>query len=127
MLLIEQLRVDVGDDATCRALPRRSTSRTPTPCRHRRARARPALQADLDAGFAAHLAPCLRDAAHAANGMAPGALLAVHLAEDVVEQHIGAARRIGAGIVADHRVEAERRLDRLAFEPAVRKRRAPTW
>ena len=37
----------------------------------------------------------------------------------MVQQHIGRARRIGAGIVADDGVEAEHRLDRIALEPAV--------
>ena len=63
----------------------------------------------------------LGDRAHAADGVAPGALLAVHLAEHVVQQHIGRAWRVRAGIVADHGVEAEGGLDRLALEPAVQK------
>ena len=79
---------------------------------------------DLDARLLAGLAHRLRDRAHAADGVAPRALLAVHLAEDVVEQHIGRARRVGAGEIADHRVEAERGLDRLALEPAVEEGRA---
>ena len=61
----------------------------------------------------------LGDGAHAADGVAPGALLAVHLAEHVVQQHIGGARRVGAGVVADDAVEAEGGLDRVALEPAV--------
>ena len=40
------------------------------------------------------------------------ALHAVHLAEAVMQQHIGRARRIGARIIADDGIEAERRLDR---------------
>ena len=51
--------------------------------------------------------------------VAPGALLAVHLAERVVQQHVGRARAVGTGVVAHHRVEAEGRLDRLALEPAI--------
>jgi hypothetical protein len=51
--------------------------------------------------------------------VAPGALDAVRLPEDVVEQDIGAAGRVGARVVADHRIEAEHRLDRIALEPAV--------
>ena len=51
--------------------------------------------------------------------MAPRTLLAVDLAEHVVEQDIGRAGGVGAGVIADHRVEAERRLDGLALEPAV--------
>ncbi len=41
------------------------------------------------------------------------------LAEDVVEEDIGAARRVGAGVVADDGVEAERALDEVVLEPAV--------
>ena len=37
----------------------------------------------------------------------------------MVEEHIGTARRIGRGIVADHRIKAERGLHRFAFKPAV--------
>jgi hypothetical protein len=59
----------------------------------------------------------LSDRAHAADRVAPGALLAVDLAEHVVEQDVGAAGGVGAGVVADHRVEPERGLDRLALEP----------
>src|SRR3546814_4869701 len=56
------------------------------------------------------------------NAVAPRALLAIHLAEDVMEEDIGAARRVGRGIVADDRVETEGGLDRLALEPAVEHR-----
>ena len=49
----------------------------------------------------------------------PHAALAVHLAEAVVQQHIGGARVERAGVVADHRVETERRLDRFGLEPVV--------
>src|SRR3546814_11197252 len=57
-----------------------------------------------------------------ADAVAPRALLAVHLAEDMVEENIGAARRVGARVIADHRVETEGGLDRLALEPAVEPR-----
>src|SRR3546814_21370 len=57
-----------------------------------------------------------------ADAVAPRALLAVHLAEDMVEENIGAARRVGARVIADHRVETEGGLDRLALEPAVEHR-----
>ncbi len=61
----------------------------------------------------------LGDGAHAADGVAPGALVSVHLAEHMVQQHIGRARRIGRRIVADDAVEPEGGLDRRALEPAV--------
>ncbi len=61
----------------------------------------------------------LRDRAHAADGVAPHALLAVHLAEGMVQHHIGGAGRVGAGVVADDGVEAEQRLDQVALEALV--------
>ena len=61
----------------------------------------------------------LGDGAHSADGVAPDAFLAVHLAEHVVQQHIGRARRVGARIVADDAVEPVGGLDRRALEPAV--------
>ena len=61
----------------------------------------------------------LRDRAHAADGMTPDALLAVHLAERMVQHHIGGACGIRAGIVADDGVEAEQRLDQIAFKAIV--------
>ena len=51
--------------------------------------------------------------------MAPGPGHAGRLAEDMVEQHIGGAGRVGAGIMADHRVEAEQRLDQRVAEIAL--------
>ena len=69
--------------------------------------------------MAAHLGHDLRDCPHAANAVTPRTLVAIHLAKDVVQQHISAARRVGASIIADHRVKTERCLDRFAFEPAV--------
>ena len=61
----------------------------------------------------------LGDGAHAADGVAPGALDATRLAEDMVEEDIGAARRVGAGEMADNGIKAQHRLDRIAFEPAI--------
>ena len=78
-----------------------------------------AFKADFDAMLAAHLGHDLGDVAHPADAMAPRAFLAIHLAEDVVEEDIGAARRIGAGIVADHRIETEGSLHSFAFKPAI--------
>ena len=51
--------------------------------------------------------------------MAPHAGLAVHFAEQVMQQHVRAARRVRAGEIADHRIPTEHRLQRLALEPAV--------
>ena len=63
----------------------------------------------------------LGDRAHAADRVAPDALPAVGLAEAMVQQHVGGARRVGAGVGSDDAVEAEDRLDRIAFEPLVEK------
>ena len=118
----EQLWIEVGDDEPARETSRPLSVTTPT--------ARPfstitsrtgALRADLDAARGAAFRHRLRDRAHAADRMAPDAALAVHLAEGVVEEHIGGARRIGALIGADDAVEAVHRLDRIALEPAVEK------
>lgn len=61
----------------------------------------------------------LGNGAHAAARMAPDAPLTIDLPERMVQQHIGAARRIRAGIVADHCVKAVQRLQRIALEPVV--------
>ena len=61
----------------------------------------------------------LRDRTHAADGVPPGAALAVHLAEAVVQQHVGRARRGRRRVVADDSVEGEGALDDVALEPAV--------
>ena len=61
----------------------------------------------------------LGDSAHPADGVAPDAFLPVHLAEVMMQENIGGARRVGARIVADDAVEAESGFDRRALEPAV--------
>ncbi len=116
---VEELGIDVGGHRGGRGCcvrpraPRRSAALLDQDLAHRH------VGLDLDAvrrGGARHR---LRDRAHAADRMAPDPFLAVHLAEGVVQQHVGGAGRIGAGIVADDGVEAVQRLDQLAFEPAV--------
>src|SRR3546814_4471993 len=77
------------------------------------------FRSDRDASARARARHRLRHRAHPADRMAPLARLAVHLAEHMVEQHIGAAGRVGAGIIADYRVKAEHRLDRVALEKTV--------
>jgi hypothetical protein len=49
----------------------------------------------------------LGDRSHAADGIASGALLAIHLAEDMVQQDISRVGRVGAGESADDGIEAE--------------------
>ncbi len=61
----------------------------------------------------------LRDRAHAADRVSPLPRLAVHLAEDVMQQHVCRSRRVGAREVADDGVEAESGLDRRRREPAI--------
>ncbi len=51
--------------------------------------------------------------------MTPLSALAVHLAEHVVQQHVGGSGRVGAREIADDGVEAECGLERLGFEPAI--------
>ena len=77
------------------------------------------LKANLNPHVGAGLRHIAGDFPHAADAMAPHALLAVDLAKDVVEQNIGAARRIDAGVIADHRIKAERRLDMFILVPAI--------
>ena len=74
---------------------------------------------NVGAGRRRRLGHSLGNGAHAANGVAPGAGLAIDLAEDVMQQHIGGARGIGTGVAADNAVEAERRFQRRTFKPVV--------
>ncbi len=75
--------------------------------------------ADLDAAGARLLRHRLADCAHAAQRVSPGAALAVHFAERVVQKHVGRAGRIGAREMPDLGVEAERRLEGIGLEPPV--------
>ena len=59
----------------------------------------------------------LGDGAHAAHRMTPYAGLAVHLAEAMVQQHVGGAGRVRAGVRADDTVEGEGALHHVALEP----------
>ena len=77
------------------------------------------LSVDGDVARLAFLAHRLGDRTHAADRMAPHAGLAVHFAEQVVQQHVGAARGVGAGEIADHRIPAQHRLQRLAREIVI--------
>ena len=79
----------------------------------------PASKPDVHAVRCGGLRHGLGDRTHAADGVAPDAFLAVHLAKAMMQQNIGRARRVGARIIADDAVEAEGSLDRRAFEPAV--------
>ena len=63
----------------------------------------------------------LSNRAHAADGVAPDAGLAVHFAEAVMQQHVGRARRVGTGKGSDNAVEGKGCLDVVVLEPAVEK------
>ena len=65
------------------------------------------VQLDLGAMLARGARHRLADRAHAADGVAPDAFPAVHLAERMVQHHVSRARGIGARVVADDGVEAE--------------------
>jgi len=73
---------------------------------------RTAVATRISAPRAVALRHRLGDGAHAADGMTPGAALAVHLAEHVMQQDVCGPRRIGARVVADDAVEAVHGLDR---------------
>ena len=117
--LAQELRVHVGDHAPAfdhlagLELDAGGAARPHQHARNRR------LRAQHDAARRALGGHRLRDRPHAADRVSPLAGLAVDLAEHVVQQHVGRARRVGAREVADDGVEAERRLDRRAVEPAV--------
>ena len=51
--------------------------------------------------------------------MAPGARNAGRLAEQVMEQDIGRAWRVGRGEIADDAVEGEQRLGQVSLEEAI--------
>ena len=115
----QRARIEVRDHARAStSVPSSSTTPTARPWSATTLRD-PLPGADLHAARLGLRAHRLRDRAHAADRVAPGALLAVHLAEHVVQQHVGRARRIRAREVAHHAVEAEAGLDRLGIEPAV--------
>ena len=78
-----------------------------------------AVDRDLDPGFQAGLGHRLGDGPHAADRVAPGPAHAIHLAEDMVDQHIGRARRVGAGVISDHGVETHQALQHIGLEPVV--------
>ena len=77
------------------------------------------MGAQIDAELAAGRGHRLCDRTHAADRVSPRPFLAVHFADGVMQQHIGGAGSVRARIISHDRVEPERGLDRIAFEPAV--------
>ena len=59
------------------------------------------------------------DGAHSAPGVSPGAGAPVHLAESVVQQHLGRSGLVGVDEVADHALEAKDAFQGIGFEPAI--------
>ena len=116
---IEQLGIDVGRDGGAADHPsiREHDAAGPALLDHDLPDRRAGL--DLDAMLRGRGGHRLRDRPHAADGVPPDALLAVHLAECVMQEHVGGAGRIGAGVVPDDGVEAVQGLHEVAFEPAV--------
>ena len=118
-LLEQELRIDVRDhparanDLAVRELDARGLSRIDDHARDGRA------GPQRDAARRALRRHRLRDRAHAAARMSPLASLAVHLAEDVMQQHVRRTGRIGARVIADDGVEAEGGLDRAGLEPPI--------
>ena len=80
-----------------------------------------AVGGDLDPVLAIEGGDRLRDAAHPAAHEAPGALVAVDAADQVVVLDIRGAGRHGTGVDADHAAGGERRLDLLGLEVLVEK------
>ena len=116
---VEQLRPDVRRDcARAQHLPALELDAHGAPPLHHHAPHR-RLEVDLHAARSRLLGHELADASHAADGMAPAALLAVHFAEAVVQQHVGRAGRVRTRIVADHRVPAEHALEHVALEQLI--------
>ena len=116
---VEQLRVQVRDHAArvdLRAVGKEHAAGAALAHQHLRYRGIGDQFHAAPTGLGGHR---LGDRSHAADRMAPGAAPAIHFAEAVVQQHVAAAGRVRARIVADHRIEAEHRLDRIGLEPAV--------
>ena len=116
---IQQFRIDAGDDvfrADGRAIVEDDAGGAAALDDHL---AHAGFGFDLGAVPARRARHRLRDRAHAADGVAPHALLAVHLAERVVQHHVGRAGGVGAGVIADDGVEAEQRLHQIVLETLV--------
>ena len=114
----QELRIDAGDDGIC--TPRlasgddaRRFALVDDDLLDRRA------EQDVDALLARRSGHRLGDRAHPADRMAPGAGNSGGLAEQVVEQDVGAARRVGRCEIADDPVEPEQSLGEVALKIAV--------
>src|SRR6185437_11092161 len=56
---------------------------------------------------------------HATDRVTPGAFLAIHLPEHVVQEHIGGAWGVWASVVTHDAIEPIDGLDRIAFKPTI--------
>ena len=118
-LLEQKLWIDVGDDALradAVAALDLDTARTAALDDHL---LHTDAYPDIDAARCTFPRHRLGDRTHAAERVPPLPALAVHFAEHVMEQHVGRSRLIRTREIADDRIEAESRLDRRRFEPAV--------
>ena len=123
-LLVQQLRIEVGDDCFCAQLATVGQLHTDRLAalairlvdQHA---LNTSISLDDHAARRAFLRDRLGNRAHAADRVAPDAGLAVDLAEDVMQQHVGRARRIWTCEISDHRIPAEYRLQRRGFEVRI--------
>src|ERR1035438_10007949 len=116
---VQQFRIQIRHDAARRD---RLTARRHDAGRaaaHHRDLAYRTREPDLNAARCRSLGHGLSDRAHAADRVAPSALLAVDLAEDVMQQYVRGTRPVGARVIADDTVEALRGLDRPALAPGI--------
>ena len=118
-MLIQQFRIDVGHHHRRRnfaTVCQHYAHRTPALDQHLRDFG---IGVDANAARETFFRHRLGDRAHTADRMPPHPGLAVHFAEHVVQQHIGRTRRVRTGEIADHRIPAQRRFQRLALKPTV--------
>ena len=116
---VQQFRVDAGGDifgADARSIVEHDAHRAVLLDDHV---AHAGIGADVRAMSARRCRHRLGDRAHAANGVTPDALPAVHLAEPMMQHHIGGAGGIGARVIADDGVKAIERLDQVDLEALV--------
>ncbi len=116
---VQQFRIEIRHDAACAdrlALLGDHAHRAAALHQHFPHRTR---DANFHTAFGGGLGHRLGDRAHSADCVSPGALLAIDLAEHVVQQHVSGTRRVRTRIVADHAVKSVGRLDRRALEPGI--------
>src|SRR5262249_8826510 len=116
---IEQLRIDVGDDALRLDLSTAGKHATSSAMRADRYSRHRCIGKKIDTERTSLRRHGLRDRAHPADRVSPLPSLAVDFADDVVQQHVARAGRIGTRKITDDCIESERGLDRIRLKPAV--------